>query len=176
MIIRLTYLQHQRIQTIVPDWLEGLKLESMRQWLEQDVTAGSKHRVDVMMPAVAWKVLWEEVMFDHCYNNQGRARDGVRTTDINALRNIRTGLNIREKHPAIHRMGAIGMANEVVPAWKVMDGSIAYHYTPYPDEGEFVVLAPETRQLKKQRVTIWTETDKFSPSPLFDPGEHRAFV
>ena len=83
MIVRLTRRQHGRVLEIVEDQMPERWRAGVLEWGQADITDASKHRVDVAMPAIAWRRVWD-VMFDHCYDNRGMRTKGVRTTDLNA--------------------------------------------------------------------------------------------
>jgi hypothetical protein len=176
MIVRLTRRQHKRVAEIVADQMGERWRSGVLEWIEQDVSDAAKHRVDVAMPAIAWRRTWD-VMFDHCFDNRGMRTKGVRVTDLNATKAIRRGLNVREVHPALSRTGAIGMIGELVPAWKLIETEGSMLYTPYPRQGmQFVVLAPESREVGRQRVTQWVEAPRAPERPLLDESNHWRFA
>ena len=143
MIVRLTRRQHGRVCEIMSAEMDERFIEATLEWLTEDVVGSSKHRVDVAMPAIAWKRVWD-AMFDHCYDNRGMRSKGVRSTDLNALKQIRLALNVRETHPALSGISAIGMIAEVIPAWsnRGVGG-----YSPYPLDQRFKILMPQHHQM-----------------------------
>ena len=176
MIVRLTRRQHKRVLEIVEDQMSERWRDAVLDWGYQDVTDASAHRVDVAMPAVAWKRVWD-LLFDHCYDHRGMRTKGVKTTDLNAMKSIRRSLNAREVHPALSRTAAIGMVGELVPAWRFDEPQHGMLYSPYPVVGApFVILAPETREMKLQRVTQWVEATRLPQRRLLDPAEHLRFA
>jgi hypothetical protein len=176
MIVRLTVHQTRRVAELVA--ASGHRhVDRIGEWWGRDQTPSSKHRVDVVMPAVAWRIV-ESIMFDHCFDERGfRAKERVRNVDINALKTIRRALNARENHPALFRRGAIGLIPELVPAWKfpAPDAS-GRAYSPYPVIGmPFVVLAPESRTVATKQSTLWVESPRRREFPLLDECEHMRF-
>ena len=175
MIIRLTRRQHGRVLEIVDDQMPERWRTGVLEWGSEDITDAAKHRIDVGMPAIAWKRVWE-TMFDHCFDNRGMRTKGVRTTDLNAAKSIRRGLNVREVHPALSRVAAIGMVSELIPAWRLDPGDRTF-YDPYPHAGlPFVVLAPERRSVRGQTVTQWVESRHLPQRRMLDPAEHFRFA
>lgn len=152
-------------------WREGVI-----EWMTSDVTDASSHRVDVAMPAIAWKRVWD-VMFDHCFDHRGMRTKGVKTTDLNAAKAIRRALNVREIHPALAHVAALGMISELIPAWRLEPGESHRTYDPYPRIGRpFVVLAPERRAVRGQVVTQWVESNHLPQRKMLDPAEHFRFA
>jgi hypothetical protein len=179
MIVRLTVRQTGRVRDIVAATLgETAKGETFAEWWDRDHSAASKHRIDTVMPAVAWRMV-ESIMFDHCFDERGfRAKERVRTTDLNALKSIRRALNARENHPALYQRGAIGMISELIPAWRfpAPDAS-GKMYSPYPALAlPFVVLAPESRVVQTKQTTLWSEASRPRELPLLDEQSHWPFV
>ena len=180
MIVRLTVRQAQRVRQISIDQLAPSgKVPDLLAWWDTTQSKASKHRVDTLMPAAAWSLV-EKVMFGHCFDERGfRAKERVKTTDLNALKTIRMALNVRENHPALRQRGAIGLINEIIPAWKHReiepDGWV---YSPYPGSGrrDFVVLAPEIRTVNLKRVTLWVEANREWEMPILQESAHLPFV
>jgi hypothetical protein len=161
---------------IVADQMGERWREGVLGWMDRDVTDAAKHRVDVAMPAIAWKRTFE-TMFDHCFDNRGMRTKGVRSTDLNATKSIRRALNVRECHPALSRTGAIGMIGELVPAWRLEVPEASTFYAPYPRLGlPFVILAPESRQVRNQKVTLWVEAPRAPERPLLSEASHWPFA
>lgn len=180
MIIRLTVRQAQRVRQISIDQLTPSgKVPDLLAWWDRDQSKASKHRVDTLMPAAAWSLV-EKVMFGHCFDERGfRAKERVRTTDLNALRTIRMALNVRENHPAMHQRGAIGLINEIIPAWKLPapePGDPMYSPYPFNPRRKFVVLAPESRTVNLKRVTLWVEAKREWEMPILLEESHLPFV
>ena len=154
---------------------------TLLEWWDRDQSRASKHRVDTLMPAVAWRLV-EEVMFGHCFDERGfRAKERVKSTDLNALKSIRRGLNARENHPAMSQRGAIGLVNEVIPAWKLTPDerqnlAPELRYSPYPGLGEFVVLVPESRTVNTKKATQWVEATRKWDWPICHERAHLAFT
>ena len=173
MIVRLTRRQHGRVYDIVSGEMDRRFIEATLEWLAEDVVSSSKHRVDVAMPAIAWKRVWD-AMFDHCYDNRGMRSKGVRSTDLNALKQIRQALNAREMHPALSGISAIGMIAEVIPVWNnpVVGGC----YSPYPLDQRFKILMPEHHAMSGQRVTTWVESDRRPNRKILREREHARFM
>jgi hypothetical protein len=178
-IVRLTNRQRQRVFDLASTHLaDDRRLEAFGAWYDADVSTASKHRVDTVMPAAAWRMV-EDIMFSHCFNERGfRARDRVKTTDLNALKAIRRALNARECHPALFQRGAIGYINELVPAWRFPGPDASGKcYSPYPVPGmNFVVLAPETRVVELRTSTLWTEAQRLPERLLLTESQHWAFT
>lgn len=179
MIVRLTNRQRDRVGPLVTEALAGRgRQEPFLEWWGRETYVASKHRTDIVMPASAWRMV-EGVMFDHCFDERGfRARDRVRSTDINALKLIRQALNVRENHPALHQRGAIGLIPELIPAWKFAAPDASGRcYSPYPVPTlPFVVLAPESRTVRTKQTTLWVEAKRPSELPLLDERNHLAFI
>lgn len=176
MIVRLTRRQYKRVLEVVePEMKAEEWRKALVEWWYADVSDASKHRVDVAMPAIGWKRVWD-VMFDHCFDNRGMRSKGVRTTDLNATKSIRRALNAREVHPALFGIGAIGMIGELVPAWTLTGLATEAAYSPYPHVGEnFVVLAPESHKVRGQTVTKWVVAPRSPERRLLNPAEHWRF-
>ena len=178
MIIRLTNRQRARVYELTLHALvSDRRMGDFIDWYDADYSIASKHRVDTVMPAIAWRLV-EEAMFDHCFNEKGFRSKDVKTTDLNALKAIRRALNVRENHPALSRRGAIGYIAELIPSWKFpADDASGKWYSPYPVPGmEFVVLAPETRVVNLQTTTLWTEASRLPDRALLDPAQHLFFL
>jgi len=178
-IIRLTIRQAKRVEELTTEALEGVRrAEPLAEWWGRDQSQASKHRLDVVMPAAGWRIV-EDVMFNHCFDERGfRAKERVRSTDINALKSIRRGLNVRENHPALFQRGAIGMISELIPAWKFPAPDASGRlYSPYPlIAAPFVVLVPESRTVNLKPSTLWVEATRPRSMPLLDEAEHWRFT
>lgn len=177
MIVRLTRRQYGRVIEIVLDQMTNERWrDGVAEWWASDVADASKHRVDVAMPAIAWKRVWE-VLFDHCFDHRGMRTKGVRATDLNAAKSIRRALNVREQHPCLSARGAVGFIAEVVPAWRLDVLDHGFAHSPYPLPGlPFVILCPESRQVRGQKVTQWVESVRAPERPLLDERQHWKFM
>jgi hypothetical protein len=176
MIVRLTRRQHGRLLELVDDQMSQRWRDGVLEWATRDVVDASSHRVDVAMPAIAWKRVWG-VLFDHCFDHRGMRSKGVRVTDHNAMKAVRRSLNVRESHPALSGVAAIGVISELIPAWRLEPPQGGYRYSPYPVAGQpFVVLAPTARQIRRQRVTQWVEAPRMPERPILDDREHWRFA
>ena len=176
MIVRLTNRQRGRVGELL-ETAEPVQLLALLEWYGRDCQTASKHRVDMAMPAAAWRIV-EHVMFDFCFDGRGFKSRHVRTTDLNALKSVRRALNARESHPALWRIGAVGIIGELIPAWKfpAPDAS-GMCYTPYPTPTmPFVILAPETRTVAGKQTTLWVEAVRPTELPLLDEREHLRFA
>lgn len=177
--MRLTNRQRERVGKLVEDALQGRPAESaFLEWWAREMYVASKHRVDMVMPASGWRLI-EGVMFDHCFDERGfRAKERVRSTDLNALKSIRQGLNVRENHPALYQRGAIGLISELIPAWKFLAPDASGRcYSPYPVPTlPFVVLAPESRTVRTKQTTLWVQAKRPSELPLLNEANHWQFV
>ena len=141
-------------------------------WFQPFVRQPLQH----VLPAIAWSRV-RDVMFDHCYDQRGFRSKSVKVSDLNAMKAIQHGVNVRTVHPALSRISAIGMVGELVPAWKLyvpVEGGPTY--SPIPAEGVFVVLAPETSSRHGQKLTTWVEAKRPLERPLLDEAEHRRFM
>lgn len=145
---------------------------AFEEWFGRDVQVAAKHRYDIAMPAAAWRVVGT-ALFDHCYDSRGFRIRKLRVSESNALKAVRGSLNVREAHPALSGIGAIGMIGELIPAWTHEN-----RFSPYPIAGEsFVVLAPTTIKLGSGRqATKWVATHLYDRGPMLDPDEHWRFV
>lgn len=160
MIVRLTVGQANAVNRAVASARRDLwLLERLSAWLGLDVVRASKHRLDVAMPAIAWRAV-EDILFDACYDERGFRRQGTKVTLLNASKVVRRSLNAREQHPALSRKAAMGMISEMIPAWRFPGPEASGKlYSPYPSEAlKFTVLAPEVVVVKGQRVTKWVES------------------
>lgn len=181
MIVRLTNRQSNRVRALAVAALTHARhQEHLDMWWGRDKTTASKHRVDIVMPAVGWRTA-ESAMFDHCFDERGfRAKERVRTTDLNALKAIRQSMNARENHPALSGRGAIGLIPELIPAWKIVPDQSGKMYSPYPTSlGEYVVLAPFTTTVQTKQVTAWVEAGPGVLErglPILDEEQHWLFV
>jgi len=172
-IVRLTVKQRKMIEEItLQSKLAAPFRQPLQEWFERDVQVASKHRYDIAMPAAAWRVVAES-LFDYCYDSRGFRARRLRVSEINALKAVRSSLNVREAHPALSGIGAIGMIPELIPAWTNEN-----RFSPYPLPHEsFLVLAPTTIKLGSRRVaTKWIATDGPVRGPVLDPDEHWRFV
>ena len=176
MIVRLTNRQRGRVGGLVeaadPDCLLAFL-----EWYGRDCSKASKHRIDLAMPASAWKAV-EHVMFEFCFDGKGFKSRDVRTTDLNALKAVRRALNARESHPALSYVGAVGMIAELIPAWKYPGPDASgQRYSPYPvPTMPFVILAPESRTVAGKQATMWVEAIRPTELPMLDEREHLRFV
>ena len=176
MIVRLTRHQQHRLMEIVGDQMSERWSEGVLAWLTQDVADASGRRVDVAMPAIAWKRVWD-VLFDHVFDNRGMRSRGVKVSEMNAIKAVRRGLNVREVHPALSGAGAIGFVAELVPAWRYLEPEGGFTYSPYPLAGlPFVILAPESRRVQHQKVTAWVPMSAVPDRPLLIEAEHLRFA
>lgn len=177
MMVRLTVRQHGRVAELVGEATVGRQFEQFDMWWGR-AWPSSKHRIDTAMPAIGWRIV-EEIMFNHCFDERGfRAKERVRTTDLNALKQIRRTLNARESHPALQQRGAIGLIAEMIPAWRfpAPDAS-GKLYSPYPVLAmPFVVLAPESRTVQLKQTTLWVEATRPRELPMLDECSHWAFI
>ena len=173
MIVRLTRRQHGRVYDIMEAEMDERFVDVTLEWLSEDVETASKHRVDVSMPAIAWRRVWD-TLFDHCYNNRGMRSKGVRTTEMGAIKQVRRALNIRETHPGLSGISAIGMIAEVLPVWRPLmpDGP----YSAFPVDGRFKVLLPEIRKMGDQFVTTWVESNVYPDRKVLRESEHQRFM
>lgn len=177
MMVRLTVRQHGRVAELAGEALDGRRFEEFDRWWGK-AWPSSKHRVDTAMPAIGWRMV-EELMFNHCFDERGfRAKERVRTTDLNALKQIRRTLNARESHPALQQRGAIGLIAEMIPAWRfpAPDAS-GKCFSPYPVCGmPFVILAPESRTVQLKQTTIWVPANRPRELPMLDEQTHLAWL
>jgi hypothetical protein len=173
-IVRLTCTQARRVAEIVA--VSGVGwADEFAGWMDREMSTASKHRVDVMAPAIAWRGA-EEVMFDWCFDARGFRRK-VSSVDLRAHKEIRRALNGRENHPALYGRAAIGLIPELIPAWRFPGPDASgKNYAPYPVTAmPFVVLAPEMRQANGQRITMWVEAPRPHERPLLAERSHTAF-
>lgn len=171
MIVRLTKRQLDRVRVHVS---HAERSERLVEWLSRDVVDASDQRRDVWMPAIGWLRI-EQIMFDYCYDARGYRGKNVRDSDLKALKQMRSAINLREHHPALSMIGAVGLIRELIPAWRLhiplVDGR---SYSPYPSvEGSFVVLVPEMK-INGAQFTYWQEGHRASELPLLDEREHWA--
>ena len=176
MIVRLTNRQRGRVGELV-EAADPPQLLAFLEWYGRDCYTASKHRVDLAMPAIAWRLV-EHVMFDFCFDGKGFKSRDVRNTDLNALKSIRRALNAREAHPALTNTGAIGLVGELIPAWRFPTPEASgKEYVPYPAPTmPFVILAPESRTVAGKQTTQWVEAVRPTELPLLDEREHLRFV
>lgn len=179
MIVRTTNRQRERTWSLILQSRPKRRtLEVLDRWWWKDYTQASKHRVDTVMPCIAWQLV-EGILFNHCFNERGFRSKDVKSTDLAALKSIRRSLNVREQHPALYRRGAIGYINELIPAWRLMaPDEQGRHYSPVPvPNGTFAILAPETRTVDLKTTTLWAEVAGRIPVlPILDEREHLLFI
>lgn len=169
MIVRLTRQQHQackRYATADDDLLA---------WLDRDVLAASKSRIDVAMPAIAW-LRMRNALFPNVYSVKGFQRKEAPLTASRALSSIQAALNLREKHPAMRCAGAIGIHMDILPVWRLLPSNGDYKYSPYPGNGTFMVLMPEHITEGGRRVTVWHEAISFPKAVLLQEATHLVFL
>lgn len=176
MIVRLTNQQVKKVQSVLAPTDLG-ELVRIRGWWGNDVNQASKHRVDIAMPAVAWRAI-ERVLFDATFTTRGARSAEATSTMSNALKSTRRALNAREQHPAMSEIGAIGLVSEVIPAWRLPgpDASGKF-YVPYPVPGmPFTILAPVTTRVAGKVATQWAEAPTLARTVgLLCEAEHTLF-
>lgn len=145
-----------------------LRVDAPELWGAFEVGTGEweGQRVGVTLPAVGWRRVYE-VMIDAVYNSRGNKRREVTSPAVGALRDIRTALNFRERHPAMKGKGMLGWKADIFPAWVDGDG-----FSPYPNGDRFVILLPMYHRLSGRRVTTWSEGRAPVPDPLFEELTH----
>jgi len=172
-IVRTTNRQRERVWELVKR-SNPPQLEALERWYSMDYTQASKHRVDTVMPCIAWEIV-EEILFNHCFNERGFRSKDVKSTDLAAIKTIRRAINARRTHPALHERGALGYVNEIIPAWRTNQQSAKY--SPTPVDGTFVILAPETKTVDLKTTTLWAEVAGRIPRlPVLDEAEHLIFL
>lgn len=156
MIVRLTRQQHKATGSII----EKTGDHHLLWTFNRDVSDASRHRIDVVMPAVAWRLL-EETLFDACFDQRGFKNKDVKTTWMNSVKSVRAAMNVRENHPALSGTAAIGVISEMIPVWELMAPSSRKHvWSPYPvEDGRFTVLAPTLISVRGNKATKWVESD-----------------
>jgi len=169
MIVRLTRQQHRACKRY------AVADENVVEWLDRDVTDASKNRVDVAMPAVGWLVM-RNLLFPQVYSVKGFQRKEAPLTASRALSSIQASLNIREKHPALRRAGAIGIHRDILPVWRLPQQSTDFLYSPYPGAGTFMVLMPEHITEGGQRLTVWHESFSHPKAVLLEESTHLVFL
>jgi hypothetical protein len=156
MIVRLTRQQHQATSNLI----ERLGSYPHLLWtFNRDVVGASRHRLDVVMPAIAWRLL-EDLMFDTCFDQRGFKNKDVKTTWMNSLKAIRAAMNVRENHPALSCTAAVGAISELIPVWGMLGPNNRKHvWSPYPvQNGRFTVLAPTLISVRGSKATKWVES------------------
>jgi len=118
-------------------------------------------------------------MFDFCFDERGFRRKHGSQTPQTTMRAVRRALNVREQHPALSGLGAVGVQSEMVPAWKFPGPDASgKRYSPYPvPTMPFVVLAPHTVRAPNRTTTTWVEADGLAGRRrILEPAEHHLFV
>jgi len=181
MIVRLTHRQLQVVANAATETSDTpARAQAFCDWVSRDLTSASGHRYDLAMPAIAWKLIADE-LFDQCYDARGFRTKKLKVSQLNALKAVRAAVNARESHPALSGIGAIGVIPEIIPAWKLIaSGDDGKLYSPYPSTArQFVVLMPTTLPLGSGRkATKWTEVaaTRLPERPLLDESEHVRFL
>jgi len=169
MIVRLTRQQHQACKRYAS------ADDNLLEWLDRDISEASRARLDVAMPAIAWRTL-RNVLFPHVYSVKGFQRKEAPLTATRALSSIQAGLNLREKHPALRNAGAIGIHMDILPVWHLPQPSDDFVYSPYPGKGTFMVLMPEHITQGGRRVTVWHLALSHPKTVLLQEATHLVFL
>jgi hypothetical protein len=142
----------------------------------RDITPASRHRVDVAMPAIAWRML-EELLFDYCFDQRGFHRKEIKTTVTNTLKAVRGAMNVRENHPALTGTAAMGSISEWIPVWERLAPNRKQVWSPYPiSYTRFTILAPTTISQRGHKLTKWVDSpDTVGRRWLLTEKEHLAF-
>lgn len=174
MIVRLTRQQHKATGLII----ERTGQQHLLWTFNRDVSDASRHRIDVAMPAVAWRLV-EEILFDACFDQRGFKNKDVKTTWMNSVKTVRAAINVRENHPAFTGTAAIGVISEMIPVWSLMAPNSRKHvWSPYPvNGGRFTVLAPTLISVRGAKATKWVASDNsVGRRWLLEESSHLEFV
>lgn len=174
MNVRLTVRQHARLSLIVKA-ATGPRWRLFEPWLAAPQQA-SKHRVDVVAPAIAWKQI-DVIMFDHCFDDVGYRAKTAALSEIRAYQAVLRGLSARRNHPALFRQAALDAICEWIPAWTIT-GNREPRYSPFPEKdptSRFVVLAPDLQHRWGRQYVSWVETEPVDDRPLLTEATHLAF-
>jgi len=172
-IVRLTRQQHAATCKM----LERGGHDSHLVWtFSRDIAPASRQRIDVAMPAVAWRVL-EELLFDYCFDQRGFHRKEVKSTVTNTLKAVRTAMNVRENHPALSGTAAMGAISELIPVWERLAPKNNKVWSPYPISYQrFTILAPTIIMQRGHKLTKWVDSpDTVGRRWLLTENEHLAF-
>jgi hypothetical protein len=175
-IVRLTHRQLEIVDKIITrSDVTRPFADSFGVWLGWDIQTAPKHRLDVALPAIAWKLIGD-ALFDYCYDDRGFRTKKIKVSEINALKAVRRSLNVREAHPGLIGIGAIGMVSEIIPAWTTTHAA----FSPYPTDGEFKLLVPTLMKVGSGRqVTKWVpcpDPDAYRERPILDEQQHLRFT
>ncbi len=140
------------------NWMAGKALNTefcdmageFEPWFADAQTA-SKHRMDVIMPAIGWLVLANR-LYELVYTPKGTKDRSARPSHVDALRDVVSGLNEHLHAPAFNDASAYGAQTVIYPAWQ-RGGET---HSPLPVEGgRFVLLYPHREGVGAQRTTFW---------------------
>jgi hypothetical protein len=174
MIVRLTRQQHKATSSLVERYGD----EHLLWTFNRDVVEASRHRVDVMMPAVAWRIV-EDILFDNCFDARGFKIRDVKSTWMNSVKAVRAAMNVRENHPALSGTAALGVISEMIPVWELLGPNSRKHvWSPYPVEhGRFTVLAPTLISVRGSKATKWVDSpETVGRRWVLEEATHLAFM
>jgi hypothetical protein len=142
-----------------------------REWACDFLDLYAHHRtsivwVDAYAPAVLWRRT-RDVLAAGLYERRSFPSPPDKVTARKALQRIARAVALREHHPALRQMLAVGEQNEIIPAWWTGD-----RWSPYPDGSIFKLFTPTTSTMKGRvsgLVTRWSPQDP----TLWTPSPHR---
>jgi hypothetical protein len=158
-IIRLTHAQWQAVRIRITQDLQDAMVEHRR-------SVGKKTH-EYLLPAVAWRRVLDQLTAVAYGPLGGKVEGGA--TLYRAIQKIADAVGRMETHPALKVGRAVtGFSTDVIPAWERW-GAIR---SPYPCEGEFLVLWPEQITRGNHHLTVWVPRLPDPHQVLHDPVFH----
>jgi hypothetical protein len=141
-IVRLTHAQIASARGRLP--------EAHSRAMQDNRSRATRTQSDIDLPAICWFQI-AHILKERAFGPLGGRRAEVAPSLYIALRRIQDALNILEAHPALRGHGVIGFDGTLIPAWRLTLST----YTPYPGDGEFVILTPRHFEERGRRFTRW---------------------
>lgn len=120
--------------------------------------------VDCYAPAVLWRRT-RDVLAAGLFERRTFGHAAEKGTARKALQRVARSVALREAHPALSMMLAMGEQTEIVPAWWTGE-----RWSPYPEGSIFKLMVPSVSVMKGRvggTVTRWNPQDPalWTPSP-----------
>jgi hypothetical protein len=120
---------------------------------DREFVPGTKG-VDIVAPYIAWEILMDRLMDTFMTGRRARRSD-LPSSGMRLISRIAKAKNAVDRHPALKRVGMLGMQGGWFPLWRSPDGVLS----PRPVEGwQFVVLGAHWQDRNGVTpVTTWEE-------------------
>jgi hypothetical protein len=146
-------------------------------WLNHAVPAKS-NRFIATLPADGWLLL-SMLMQQEIYGPRGGVAKHLPTYKMSAMQEVQAAVNTRKRHPALDGRGVIGVAREIIPAWRDDARELHPFRRHFPYAADFRVMVPE--YISKMGITRWLMVWDSADMPagvdarLFEEREHLLF-